>query len=311
MFCKYCGSSVSEQGEFCSACGRKIKSTESNENRNKNKNENETAQPISTPLAVMLIMLCWSTVFMWGRVLLFGDSVDIGTLVSTLMLAAGLALMGTLVSRKQIDVQAYRFTDILALCCVWMVVPGILWRLKAYVAVQYGYIVFEGWSVWESVIRSAIQFPVLWVLLGVIVLGLTRSGDWQADRKHSMILTAVLIVCSAAGFLFAPAIAASAGVHEESMAATVRMTRLWAVLSWLWPIAVLKVFRALGENKTGIGGAIAALLGMQLGEALLLFLLVPVFRMEIAGFALASGLAPLFSLFILKTGYSLHKETRV
>ena len=97
----------------------------------------------------------------------------------------------------------------------------------------------------------------------------------------------------------------------EVIAMTVRATRLSSVLCWLWPLVVLKVFRRLGSGEIGPAGAAAALVGMQLGEILLLPVFV--FQMDLAqvGVALAEGLAPLFGLLILHLATRLHKKRSV
>lgn len=307
MFCKYCGQNIPDIAEFCPECGKKLK--------HKENEELERRQALSTPLALMFFMLCWNTLRAWGNMLLFDNQLSLAALLSTVMLAAALVLFAILAGRDMIHMEDYRFTDLLVLCCVWMVVPALLGRWAAYVSAnvisQYGKAAFWAWSVWENNMIPVIQVPVFWLMLGVILLGLTRRGGWQLTRKHSLIVTAVLFGCSVFGFLFAPVIAMSAYVPEEIIAMAVQMTRLWALLCWLWPLVILKGFHALGEGRVGIGGTIAAFLGMQLGEALLLLVFVVMFGMGLSGAALAKGLAPLFGLFILKIGSPMHKETRV
>lgn len=300
MFCKYCGQNVPDIAEFCPECGKKLKHKEAE--------EKEQRKAVSTPLALLVILLCWNTLRAWGNMLLFGNQLSLVSLLSTVMLVAGFVLFGTLAGRDMIHAEDYRFTDILVLCCVWIVAPALLWRWAAYVISQYGGSAFWAWAVWESNMIPVIQVPVFWLMLGIIVLGLTRRGIWQSTRKHSLILAAVLCCCSVFGLLFAPVIAANADALDETIAMTVQLTRLWAVLCWLWPLVILKGFRALGEGRIGTGGIMAAFLGMQLGEALLLLLFVVIFGMGTSGAALAKGLAPLLGLFILKLGSSRYNE---
>lgn len=97
----------------------------------------------------------------------------------------------------------------------------------------------------------------------------------------------------------------------EVLDMTVRATRLWSVLCWLWPLVVLKVFRRLGSGEIGPAGAAAALVGMQLGEMFLLLLFVPLFDFGVSGCSLANGLAPLFGLLLLHIAARLHKKKSV
>lgn len=303
MFCKFCGQNIPDTAEFCPECGKKLKKEE--------RKEAEAHRAMSTPLALMLIMLCWSTVFTWGRVLLFGDQAHIGMLISTMMLVAGLVLLGTMINRERINAETYRFSDLLVLCCVWMVVPGLMWRWESYVVRITGQYAHSAWYVWQARAIPAIQFPAFWLVLGLIALGLARSGDWKPAKKQSLILLAVLVLRSVFGFVFAPQLAMGMGASMEVIVMTVNMTRQWTLLCWLWPLVILKVFRALGESRIGTSGAVASLLGMQLGEAFLLPVFVARLNLGGAGCALANGLAPLFGLLLLHIATRLHKKKSV
>ena len=121
-----------------------------------------------------------------------------------------------------------------------------------------------------------------------------------------------LLLRSVLGFVFAIVTAVGMGAPMEVIDMTVNMTRQWTLLCWLWPLLILRVFRALGEGRIGTGGAAISLLGMQLGEGLLLPLLTagkigfPMFG--VAGPSLASGISPLFGLLILHIATRLHKK---
>lgn len=305
MFCKFCGQSIPDTAEFCPECGKKLKKEESK--------AQEKRQPINTPLALMLIILCWSTVRAWGQVLLFGYQAHIGMLISSVMLVVGLVLLGTMISRERIYAETYRFSDLLVLCCVWMVVPALMWRWESYVVYHtVGQYAHSAWMTWNNGAVPTIQFSAFWLMLGLIALGLARSGEWKPTKKQGLILLLVLFLRSALGFVFAVVTARGMGVPEEVIAMTVQMTRVWSMLCWLWPLVILKVFRALGEGRIGTGGAAISLLGMQLGEGLLLPLLTagkigfPMFGA--AGPSLASGISPLFGLLILHIATRLHKK---
>ena len=308
MFCKFCGQSIPDTAEFCPECGKKLKKEESK--------AQEKRQPINTPLALMLIILCWSTVRAWGQVLLFGYQAHIGMLISTVMLVVGLVLLGTMIGRERIYAETYRFSDLLVLCCVWMVVPALMWRWESYVMYHIvGQYANSAWLTWGNGAHAAIQFPAFWLVLGLIALGLARSGEWKPTKKQKTILLAVLVLRSVFGFVFAPQLAMWAGVPEEVLAMTVGMTRQWTLLCWLWPLVVLKVFCALGEGRIKTGVAVASLLGMQLGEVLLLPLVtagkIGFPQFGVSGCSLANGLAPLFGLLILHLATRLHKKRSV
>lgn len=304
MFCKFCGQNIPDTSEFCPECGKKLKKEEAK--------EQEAPRTFSLPLALMLIMLCWSTVFTWGRVLLFGDRAHIGTLISTVMLAAGLVLLGTMIGKERIHGDDYRLSDLLVLCCVWMVVPALMWRWESYVVYHIvGQNAGVAWNIWKNGTISAIQFPAFWLVLGLVALGLARSGNWKPTKKHSMALLAVLLLCSVIGILFGRVYAVGMGAPEEVIAMVVHVTSVWSFLCWLWPLVILKVFRALGEGRIGTGGAAVSLLVMQVGEVFLLPVFVRLVCIGVVGCALANGLAPLFGLLILNIAVKTHKKKRI
>lgn len=177
MFCKFCGQNIPDTSELCPECGKKLKKKEESK-------EKADRRPINTPLALMLIILCWSTVFAWGRILLFGDQAHIGMVISTVMLVVGLVLLGTMISRERIYAETYRFSDLLALCCVWMVVPALMWRWNSYVVYHtLGQYAGSAWLVWENGAIPAIQFSAFWLLLGIIVLGPYTQRGLEVNKK--------------------------------------------------------------------------------------------------------------------------------
>ena len=191
-----------------------------------------------------------------------------------------------------------------------MVVPELLARWEIYLVYHMLGQYAGAWNIWENSVIPAIQFPAFWLVLGLVALGLTRSGEWKPSKKQKTILLAALLLRSALGFVFARITAMGAPMEVIDM--TVNMTRQWTLLCWLWPLLILRVFRALGEGRIGTGGAAISLLGMQLGEGLLLPLLTagkigfPMFGA--AGPSLASGISPLFGLLILHIATRLHKK---
>lgn len=297
MFCKFCGQNIPDTAEFCPECGKKLKKEETH--------ELEAHRVMSTPLALMLIMLCWNTVFAWGQTLLFGYRAHISMLISTVMLVVGLVLLGTLIGRERIHAETYRFSDLLVLCCVWMVVPTLLFRLEVEFVLRFVRIV----AYWNMI--DVIKCSAFWLVMGLIALGLARSGNWKPTKKQKIILLAVLVLRPVFGFVFAPQLALWTNTPSEVFAMAVRATRLSSVLCWLWPLLILRVFRRLGSGEIGPAGAAAALVGMQLGEFLLLPVFVFLMDLDQVGLALAEGLAPLFGLLILHLATRLHKKRSV
>ena len=301
MFCKYCGEKIADTSAFCPACGKKLTRDEVQ--------EQELRPSSPAPLALMLLLSCWPTVYDWGRVLLFGDHIQIDILISTLMLAAGLILFGSLVSRERIHPRDYRFSDLFPLLCVCVAVPWLTEQCaELLIYPAYGVYTCYGLTYWLHIAVPAIQIPAFWLLLGISALGLARREDFKPTKKHQLILLAGALLAAALGFVFAVPLFASIGLPAESIEAATAATRVWCILCWLWPLFVLKVFRFLGEGKIGIGGAMASLLGMQVGEVLLLPVLVYSLDLGIPGAALSKGLAPLMGLVILLIVHRLPKK---
>ena len=300
MFCKYCGRDIPETSEFCPECGKKLKK-ESVKNT-------EERRPAGIVFALMLLALCGSTVVDWGRVLLFGYRISIGLMLTTVMLVAGLALLGRLIGKEKICTADYRISDLLVLLCVWMVVPGLLLGWESQLVSSFGTDAVSAYWITQTVIMPTIQFPVFWLVLGLIVLGLGRRGNWQPTKKQKRVLLVVLALCSVLGFLFAPQLAMLNDVPIEVRAIAVQTTRLWCVLCWLWPLVVLQVFHRLGTDKVGPVGAGAALVGMQLGELFLLPIFLAFLHLGPVGFGISKGLASLFGLLILCIATHLHKK---
>ena len=301
MFCKYCGRDIPETSEFCPECGKKLKkeSVKSTEER----------RPAGAVLALMLLVLCSSTVVDWGRVLLFGYRVSIGLVLTTVMLAAGLALLGTMVGRGKICTADYRISDLLVLLCVWMVVPGLMFRWELYLVGYFlGVNASSAYWTMQTFIMPTIQLPAFWLVLGLIVLGLGRRGNWQPDKKQKLVLSVVLALCSVLGFLFAPQLAMLNDAPIEVLDIAAKTARVLSLFCWLWPLVILQVFHRLGTDKVSPMGAGAALVGMQLGELFLLQIFLAVLHLNPVGFGISKGLALLFGLLILGAATRLHKK---
>lgn len=301
MFCKYCGRDIPETSEFCPECGKKLKkeSVKSTEER----------RPAGAVLALMLLVLCSSTVVDWGRVLLFGYRISIGLVLTTVMLAAGLALLGTMVGRGKICTADYRISDLLVLLCVWMVVPGLMFRWELYLVGYFlGVNASSAYWTMQTFIMPTIQLPTFWLVLGLIVLGLGRRGNWQPDKKQKLVLSVVLALCSVLGFLFAPQLAMLNDAPIEVLDIAAKTARVLSLFCWLWPLVILQVFHRLGTDKVSPMGAGAALVGMQLGELFLLQIFLAVLHLNPVGFGISKGLALLFGLLILGAATRLHKK---
>lgn len=301
MFCKYCGRDIPETSEFCPECGKKLKkeSVKSTEER----------RPAGAVLALMLLVLCSSTVVDWGRVLLFGYRISIGLVLTTVMLAVGLALLGTMVGRGKICTADYRISDLLVLLCVWMVVPGLMFRWELYLVGYFlGVNASSAYWTMQTFIMPTIQLPTFWLVLGLIVLGLGRRGNWQPDKKQKLVLSVVLALCSVLGFLFAPQLAMLNDAPIEVLDIAAKTARVLSLFCWLWPLVILQVFHRLGTDKVSPMGAGAALVGMQLGELFLLQIFLAVLHLNPVGFGISKGLALLFGLLILGAATRLHKK---
>lgn len=200
MYCKYCGQDIPETSEFCPECGKKLKK-ESVKNT-------EERRPAGAAFVLMLLVLCCSTVVDWGRVLLFGYRISIGLMLTTVMLVAGLALLGRSIGKEKICTADYRLSDLLVLLCVWMVVPGLMFRWELHlVGSVLGVNASSAYPIVQTVIMPTIRLPAFWLVLGLIVLGLGRRGNWQPAKKQKLVLLVVLALCSVLGSLFAPQLA--------------------------------------------------------------------------------------------------------
>lgn len=300
MFCKYCGRDIPETSEFCPECGKKLKK-ESVKNT-------EERRPAGAAFVLMLLVLCYSTVVDWGRVLLFGYRISIGLMLTTVMLVAGLALLGRLIGKEKICTADYRLSDLLVLLCVWMVVPGLMFRWESQLVSSFGTDAVSAYWTMQTVIMPMIQLPAFWLVLGLIVLGLGRRGNWQPAKKQKLVLLVVLALCSVLGFLFAPQLAMLNDAPIDVLDMAAKMARMLSLFCWLWPLVILQVFHRLGTDKVGPVGAGAALVGMQLGELFLLQIFLAVLHLNPVGFGISKGLASLFGLLILCIATRLHKK---
>lgn len=300
MFCKYCGRDIPETSEFCPECGKKLKK-ESVKNK-------EERRPVGAAFVLMLLVLCCSTVVDWGRVLLFGYRISIGLMLTTVMLAAGLALLGRLIGKEKICTADYRLSDLLVLLCVWMVVPGLMFRWELHLVSSLGVNASSAYWIVQTVIMPTIRLPAFWLVLGLIVLGLGRRGNWQPTKKQKGILLVVLALCSVLGLLFAPQLAMLNDVPIDVLDMAAKTARMFSLFCWLWPLLVLQAFHRLGNDKVGPVGAGAALVGIQLGKFFLLPIVLFQFKLGLVGFGLTEGISPLFGLLILCIAGRLHKK---
>ena len=160
----------------------------------------------------------------------------------------------------------------------------------------------------QTFIMPTIQLPTFWLVLGLIVLGLGRRGNWQPDKKQKLVLSVVLALCSVLGFLFAPQLAMLNDAPIDVLDMAAKMARMLSLFCWLWPLVILQVFHRLGTDKVGPVGAGAALVGMQLGDLFLLLIFLVVLHLSPVGFGISKGLASLFGLLILCIATRLHKK---
>lgn len=301
MYCKYCGQDIPETSEFCPECGKKLKkeSVESTEER----------RPAGAAFVLMLLVLCCSTVIDWGRVLLFGYRISIGLMLTTVMLVAGLALLGRSIGKEKICTADYRLSDLLVLLCVWMVVPGLMFRWELHLVGSFlGVNASSAYRIVQTVIMPTIRLPAFWLVLGLIVLGLGRRGNWQPAKKQKLVLLVVLALCSVLGSLFAPQLAMVNDAPIDVLDMAAKMVRMLSLFCWLWPLVILQVFHRLGTGKIGPVGAGAALVGMQLGELFLLPIFLAFLQLGPVGFGISKGLASLFGLLIVCIATRLHKK---
>lgn len=299
MFCKYCGQDIPETAEFCPECGKKLK---------KEIVQEPERGPIGAPLVLMLIMLCWSTVFIWGRILLFGEHIKIDTLLSTGMLLAGLAVVLGSVSRGKIDPSVYRVSDAVVMACACIVVPWLVDLVGLKFLVPYwGQNSVLVWA-YTSRVTSALQLTAFWMAVGITLLGRARTAPDAPRNKQGWLVYAAPLLCVLLGISFTRPIVHSLNASLEVLAATVQCVWTGSLFIWLWPLAVMKVLRALGENRIGPVGAGAAFLGTAIGTVLLMSLFVWLMAMGLTGYALANGLAPLFSLLALRIAARHHKR---
>ena len=293
MFCKYCGKQIPDQSEFCPECGKGLKA-------NKAEKQENIRHQVKIPFILILLLVCGNTVLFWGKILLYGYGTSIVSLFDTLILVAGLIVLISFVNKKRIRTSAYRFTDLLPLACVWGPFSGLLATQKAnFVWDHVGSYVWEGVWVLEAYVQPVVQLQGLWICLALAALGLGRSGKWRSAKIHKLILAVVFALCVLAGLVFVRPIMMSQDVPMETIAAAVAAGRIWTVLSWLWPLAILKTFRKLGAGQITTAGAVIALLGMKAGQWILLVIFLPLLNLGVTGYGLANGLAPLFTLLLL------------
>lgn len=292
MFCKYCGKDIPEYAEHCPECGKKLKKEESR--------ENEVRQSISAPLALMLIMLSWSTVYIWGRILLFGDRLTIGTLIYTLTLLAGIAVLTASIHSGRVDPTVYRLSDAAVLACAALVVPNVIVRLDMRFFTAYWGQDGAAAAFVASDAQSTVQLTSLWLAVGIALLGCARTAQQPSDKRERLLLRFAPLVCVLLGISLTRPVIHAADAPLNVLAIAISGAWTWSLFSWLWPLVILKVFRAYGEGRVGALGAEAAFLSTIVGEGLLLLVFLSVLKMGMTGWSIAHGLAPVFALLILR-----------
>ena len=293
MFCKYCGKQIPDQAEFCPECGKglKVKKEEVQESVKKSG---------ALPFILMLLLVCGNTVLFWGKVLVFGYGTRVITLIDSLILLVGVIVWISIINGKKIGTSVYRFSDLLPLACVWGPLSNLLVTQKAEFIWKFlGSLAYEGIWVLEIYVQPIIQLSGLWIGIALAALGLGRCGKWKPAKRHKLILAVVFALFVLAGFVLVRPIMMTEDVPMEALASAIYAGRAWSVLSWLWPLAILKTFRKLGTGQITTAGAVIALLGMKAGQWILLVIVLPLLNLGVTGCGLALGLAPAFTLLLL------------
>lgn len=300
MFCKYCGQDIPETAEFCPECGKMLKTEVAS--------EPETRGASGLPLALMLLLLCWGTAITWGRILLFGDRLTIGTLLATLALLAGIAIIAASIHSERVDPTVYRLSDAAVLACAALVVPNVIVRLdmrffSAYWGQDGAVAAFVA-----SDAQSTVQLTSLWLAVGIALLGCARTARRPSGRKERLLLTLAPLVCVLLGISLTRPIIHAVDAPLNVLAIAISGAWTWSLFSWLWPLVILKVFRACGEGRIGALGAAAAFLAVIVGEGLLLPVFLSVLKLGMTGWSIAHGLAPVFGLLALRIAARLHRK---
>lgn len=302
MFCKYCGHGIPENADFCPKCGKKLKKEEIQENE---------SRAVGAPFILMMLLLCWDTIYAWGRILLYGYGFGADMVVSTLALIAGIAVVGIGVSKGKIAPSVYHFSDILVAVSACIAVPLLMstvdQRFLMYYMGQNGVIA----AVYVNGAMGAIQLSSFWMAAGVALLGIQRTSQWQPKKKQKAMLFLAPLLCILIGIMFASPIVASMGAPAEVLAMTIGTVRIWSVLCWLWPLMILLTFWRLGSGKINAVGATVVFLGMLVGECLLLSVFLFVLSLGPVGYGIAKGISPLFCLLILSLVTRRHKEQTI
>ena len=278
MFCKYCGNQIADESVFCTYCGQQLNVVK-DEAQQQVSVEHKTAKPI--PFILMLVVLGWSLLPLWGRVLIFGYGASFADLLCTLQQLAGVIFLAVMAGNGKIRANAYRYSDLAVLCCVWLVVPYITQVLTGGIMGHwYGAYAHYAWSLVHGTVEPALGASSVWVALAIAALDFARRGK-RPDKKLLIILGAAILACSLVGVILAPIVARSMGVPAEVLYQTVRAAGLRMMLYWLWPPLVLAVFHYLGTGEMKTWEAVLTLLSLSLASVMLLFLTVVVLRFGI------------------------------
>jgi len=299
MFCKYCGKTIADGSTFCTYCGRQLTAS--------NVQEKETAavqkKDTPVPFILMLMMLGWSTLYVWWRMLIYGNPLGVYTLFLTASAIAGIVVLCVLSGNGKIRAKAFQYTDIALLACVWMIVPMIMSRLTCGImGYLFGYASMQIWRMSVYNIEPALGFSCLWVAMGLAAMGLARGG-WRVKKRTLIILGAAILTCSLFGVVFTKLAVMGMGLPAEVINGTLHLSRVRMAFYWMWPPLVLMVFYGYGCGKLKLWEALLVLLVLPLAQLLLVLLFVVLFHAGVVFTGAVSAFVPLLgylTLFVLQ-----------
>lgn len=300
MFCKFCGNAVPDGASFCTSCGKPLKQTDAP--------AQQTTSTPPAPFVLLILLLCAPVVYLMGKHLLFRTT-GLATVVwtETASLAVGLLLMGLLIWRKVIRMDAYSYADLLLVICADLLLP-LLFTLESRVAqMYYGQNGLSAWALSRQ-LSPVIRLSTLWLMLGVIGLGVERTGCWRLANWQRVLLCLAPLIWTPIGVLLV--YGRTMSMAADRMAETAWMLRqmLWmtSLFGWLESVLVMMTFVRLGRGRVGRIGAAAAMLGALIGECCLLYLLSSVMCLAIGLAIGVTGLGALLGWLMLFLATRLH-----
>jgi disulfide bond formation protein DsbB len=153
--------------------------------------------------------------------------------------------------------------------------------------------VIEGYS-----IEMVSQLSSFWVLMGVTLLGLERTGEWKPTKKVFAVLLVILALRSLFMYQSFDFFESIVSLPVDVKALLKPYCNVIFTFFWLWPLAVILTFVCLGTDKISAIAASISFLGMALGEILMTIFFVIFLRYGVTGVAFARGLAPIISILI-------------